>query len=269
MFELTYDEIARRVERKDAEAARALSTEAAPLADGWMTSAGDAAYLNRAAGFGFERPLTDEELDSLVEFFASRKLDAKVELSPFVHPSLLEGLAKRNFRLVGFENVQAITLRPSLRDANPVHGWPPGVTVEKVDPNDEHQVRQYVQVSGSGFLPEGTQMPDAFIEAGIRAVRHPTSDAYLARVDGEIAGGGGCESSLGVTVLFGTTVKPEFRRRGIQQALILARLQRGLELGSQLGVIMSRPGIPTERNATRLGFQMAYTRAVLVRPFAT
>jgi GNAT superfamily N-acetyltransferase len=60
-------------------------------------------------------------------------------------------------------------------------------------------------------------------------------------------------------------VKPAYRRRGIQQALIVARLERGRERGSRQAFIISGPGIPTERNATRLGFGMAYTRVVLVK----
>jgi hypothetical protein len=36
--------------------------------------------------------------------------------------------------------------------------------------------------------------------------------------------------------------------------------------GCILATISSRPGIPTERNALRLGFTMAYTKVILVRP---
>ena len=65
--------------------------------------------------------------------------------------------------------------------------------------------------------------------------------------------------------LFGTSVLPAFRRRGIQQALIAARLGRALSLEAELASITSHPGIPTERNAARLGFQLAFARSVLVK----
>jgi GNAT superfamily N-acetyltransferase len=65
--------------------------------------------------------------------------------------------------------------------------------------------------------------------------------------------------------LFGTSVLPAFRRRGIQQALIAARLGRALSLRADLASITSHPGIPTERNAARLGFQLAFVRSVLVK----
>ena len=65
--------------------------------------------------------------------------------------------------------------------------------------------------------------------------------------------------------LFGASVRPAFRRRGIQQALIAARLDRARSLGAELASVTSHPGIPTERNAARFGFQLAYVRAVLVK----
>lgn len=267
MIDGSFAEIARLFERKQAHAAVELGTESSPLADGWMAFGGRGSYVNKACGFGFSQEVTEAELDGLVAFFSSRGTEPKVELSPFAPPSLLEGLARRNFVLREFENVLFRPYREgdSLRTLLP-QGWPPGVSIERVDPSDEKAVREYVEVSGSGFIPEGEPLPEVFLEVGLKAARHPTSDAYVARVEGQVVGAGGCESSLGLTALFGTSVKPAWRRRGIQQALIIARLERGREQGSRLAVIVSRPGIPTERNATRLGFGMAYSRVVLVKP---
>ncbi|HSP78091.1 MAG TPA: GNAT family N-acetyltransferase, partial [Myxococcaceae bacterium] len=202
----------------------------------------------------------------LVHFFESRGVEPKVELSPFVAPRLLAGLAARGFVLSELENVlvRRLPLEEELRLALP-HGWPAGVDVERVDLTDEAAVREYVEVSGSGFLPEGERMPEVFLEAGFKAARMPGYDGFVARFGREVAGAGGCESGDGLTMLFGTSVKPAFRRRGIQQALIAARLRRARERGSELAIIVSRPGIPTERNAARLGFAMAYTRVVLVK----
>lgn len=87
----------------------------------------------------------------------------------------------------------------------------------------------------------------------------------MARIGREAVGAAGCQSSEGVTQMFGASVKPACRRRGIQQALIAARAEHGRTLGSRMAVIHSKPGIPTERNSARLGFQMAYVRAVLVK----
>jgi GNAT superfamily N-acetyltransferase len=266
MTDMDFSAIARLVERKQATSLLGLAREHAPLAEGWMIFGGAGSYLNKACGFGLERPLTDAELDGLVAFFAQRGAEPKVELSPFVPPALLASLAARGFVLREFENVLSYPLgQGDERQVLLPGGWPPEVTVERVDATDEAALREFIAVSNSGFLPEGAPVPEVFMESGLKLGQAPTYDCYVARVGREVVGAGGCESSDGSTTLFGTSVKPAYRRRGIQQALIAKRLERARERGSHLAVIISGPGIPTERNAARLGFRMAYTRAVLVK----
>lgn len=265
MDDWSFVEIARLVERKQANAVAELALESRPLAEGWLAFGGRGSYVNKACGFGFDRPITEPQLDEFVKFFTSRGVEPRVELSPFVSPALLEGLARRGFVLQRFGNVLARKIPQSgdLRALLP-RGWPAGLTIERVDPRDDAAVREYVEISESGFLAEGELLSQDLLEVGIKAVHRPTQDAFLARLGGEAVGAGGCESSEGVTALFGTSVKPAWRGRGIQQALMVARLERGRERGSQLAVIISGPGIPTERNAARLGFQMMYSRVYMV-----
>jgi GNAT superfamily N-acetyltransferase len=266
MNDWSFIDLARLVERKQAVAASELALESRPLAEGWLAFGGRGSYVNKACGFGLERPLTEAELDELVTFFTTRGVEPRVELSPFVPPSLLDGLAQRGFVLQRFGNVMA---RKLPENGNPRAllplGWPEGVTIVRVDPQDDAAVREYVEVSESGFLQDGEPLPNEFLELGIKAVRRSVQDAFVARLGREVIGAGGCESSGGVTALFGTSVKPAWRGRGVQQALIAARLERGRERGSKLAVIISGPGIPTERNAARLGFEMAYSRVTLVK----
>ncbi|HVG57363.1 MAG TPA: GNAT family N-acetyltransferase [Hyalangium sp.] len=266
MDDWSFVDIARLVERKQAATVAELARESCPLAEGWLAFGGPGAYVNKACGFGFDRPLTESELDELVTFFTSRGVEPRVELSPFAPPSLLASLAQRGFVLQRFGNVLARKIPPGdeLRALLP-HGWPAGLTIERVDPKEAAAVREYVEISESGFLAEGELLPKEFLEIGIKSVQRPSQDAFVARLGGEAVAAGGCESSDGVTVLFGTTVMPAWRGRGIQQALIVARLECGRDRGSRLAVIISGPGIPTERNAARLGFEMSYSRVTLVK----
>ncbi|TSC25937.1 GNAT family N-acetyltransferase [Corallococcus sp. Z5C101001] len=268
MNDVNLVEIARRFERKQATGAVALATESAPLADGWMAFGGVGAYVNKSCGYGYDREVTGAELDALVDFFSSRGVEPKAELSPFTPPALLRGLADRGFVLREFETVLYRPLRAGAGRVSQGQGAPAGLRIERVDPSDEAAVRRFVEVANSGFVPEGEAMPEVFFELGLKGARAPNTDSFVAWLEGVAVGAGGCESSEGLTSLFGTSVLPAYRRRGIQQALISARLERGLERGSDLAAIMSAPGIPTERNAMRMGFQMAYSRAVLVKPGA-
>ena len=56
----------------------------------------------------------------------------------------------------------------------------------------------------------------------------------------------------------------EFRRRGIQQALMAARLQACADAGCRIACIHSDPAVATARNARRLGFALAYTTVTVV-----
>jgi GNAT superfamily N-acetyltransferase len=266
MSEWSFVEIARLFERKQATGAVELAQESREIADGWMAYGGPGSYVNKACGFGFDQPVTDAQLDVLEAFFSSRGVEPRVELSPFAPPALVQSLARRGFVLQEFVNVLYRPLRAGEDPRRLPQGWPGEVRIERVDPTDEAAVREFVEVAGSGFLPEGEPMSPTFLDLGLRSVRHPDTSAFVARVGTVAAGAGSCETSGGLTCLFGTSVKPAFRRRGIQQALIAARLARGLEQGGTLAIIASGPGIPTERNATRLGFAMAYSRVALVKP---
>ncbi|RYZ41062.1 MAG: GNAT family N-acetyltransferase [Myxococcaceae bacterium] len=265
MSDVNLVEIARRFERKQAQAVVALATESAPLADGWMVFGGVGSYVNKSCGYGYDQEVTGAELDALVDFFSSRGVEPKAELSPFAPVPLLRGLAERGFVLSEFETVLYRPLVAGEDLGRPSRGAPPGLRIERIDPSDDAAVRLFAQVSGSGFVPEGEVQSEMFLELGARGARNPTTDSFVAWLDGVPVGAGGCETSEGLTSLFGTSVLPAYRRKGIQQALISARLARGLERGSDLAAIMSGPGIPTERNAMRLGFLMAYSRAVLVK----
>lgn len=267
MKDLDFTKIARAVERKQGTSLEGLAREVVPIAEGWMIFDTPGSPVNKVCGIGLGRELPESELDRLVTFFTERGAEPKIELSPFTSPALLEALGQRGFMLREFENVLVRNL-PEGEDLQALlpGGWPAGVSIDRVDPSNEAEVNEYIHVAFSGFLPEGMALPEGIVEFGRRCTRTRGYDLFVARAGGEVVGAGGCESGDGTTLLFGTSVKAAHRRRGIQQALIATRLQRARELGSWLAVITSRPGISTERNATRLGFGMAYSRAVLVKP---
>ena len=85
----------------------------------------------------------------------------------------------------------------------------------------------------------------------------------LAEADGEIIGAGKADVTEVVGGLFGLSVLPAWRRRGVQQALIVARLEALRERGCRWATISSEPGVATERNARRMGFELAYTKVDL------
>lgn len=98
----------------------------------------------------------------------------------------------------------------------------------------------------------------------MNAVMEPPRGLELRRVDA--ANEQEVREYAEVCALFGLSLLPEFRRRGIQQALIAARLNSASVRGARLATIGSKPGAETERNVRRMGFATAYTKPVMVRP---
>ena len=94
-----------------------------------------------------------------------------------------------------------------------------------------------------------------------------TTECYLARIDGRVVGGATLAVRGGIAGLFGASTLPEFRKRGVQTALLHARLRRAAEAGCEWAMSLAQPGSHSQRNITRLGFQTLYTRVKFERPW--
>ena len=68
-----------------------------------------------------------------------------------------------------------------------------------------------------------------------------------------------------VAQLTGAATAPEHRRRGVQTALLAARLADAADAGCDIAVVTTAPGSKSQQNVQRQGFHLLYTRAVLVR----
>jgi GNAT superfamily N-acetyltransferase len=189
-----------------------------------------------------------------------------VEVCPFAHPSLVKGLADRRFVLWGFETVFFRGVEGPVAPANPLGA---GIRVSLVDVQEDGPVWEYAAAVARGFVDAEHEPRAEDVALWVRCLRQPAVRAFAAWADGRIVGGGAMEVPMeagGAAALFGLSVLPQYRRRGVQQALIAARLDAARGAGAVVATIGSRPGVATERNARRLGFEVGYTRAILVRP---
>ncbi len=69
----------------------------------------------------------------------------------------------------------------------------------------------------------------------------------------------------GLAQLTGAATRPAHRRRGVQSALLAARLREAAEWGCDLAVVTVLPGSKSQQNAQRRGFELLYTRAIFRR----
>ena len=87
----------------------------------------------------------------------------------------------------------------------------------------------------------------------------------MALRHGQLAGGASYRISDGVAQLTGAATAPAHRRNGVQTALIAARLADAVVNGCDVAVITTQPGSKSQQNVQRRGFDLLFTRAVLLK----
>lgn len=245
--------------RRMASVLRDIGGPGAPVAGGWMSCDQPGSWANYAAGLGVDGPVAPEAIDELIAFYARHGRPAVVEVTPYQHRSLFQALAARRFVVADLET---LVYRPTT----PLPERPaiPGLRFRRVDPDDPRDIDAFVAVKGRVFHDDPATL-NGFEAITRRALRYHSTRAWLVEVDGVPAGCGALELHGTQGHLFGGGVLPAFRRRGLQQALIVHRVAAAAEEGAEIVLVGSDPGGTTERNALRLGFRPAYTQMMLKR----
>jgi GNAT superfamily N-acetyltransferase len=264
--------LAGRIERAEAQFIAACSDAAGrrlgdrdgfaiPIGGGIASYAEPDSPLNKVAGLGFADRLDRAELSTIERAFADRSAPVQVEIAGLADPGLLELLAERGYRLTSFENV----LGKALGGA--VEPLVPAAVDVTLSGHDDFGVWLDVVVEGSLHpdtegVPWAEEFPRAILENAERDAAGLVG-RYLARLAGVPAGGGSMRIADGIAQLTGAATAPAFRRRGIQSALLSARLADATAAGCDLAVITVQPGSRSQQNAQRRGFDLLYSRAVL------
>lgn len=89
---------------------------------------------------------------------------------------------------------------------------------------------------------------------------------YMARITGTIVGGAVLRIDEGVAQFSGAATLPAFRRRGVQTALLRARLADAARAGCDIGIVVTQPASKSQQNVQREGFWLLYARQLLVKP---
>ena len=262
-------DLARRIEAAEAELIVA-ATKAArrrgapglalPVGGGYGCFAEDGSPMNKVVGLGFDG-VPDDWAD--VEARLLRHGPVQVELSNLANPAVVALLSDRGFRLAGFEDVLGLALPvdpPSIRpdvEVRPTVAGELGAWVDVV-------VEGFAHPDGEG-VPSHEEFPRDVVERAERDFEAAGAVPYVALCAGAVAGGGSVRMTDGIAQLTGAATAPAFRRRGVQAALLAARLRDAAAAGCDLAVVTTAPGSTSQKNVQRKGFQLLYTRAVLVK----
>ena len=63
-----------------------------------------------------------------------------------------------------------------------------------------------------------------------------------------------------VAGLFGAGTRAQYRRRGVQSAMLQRRLEDAAEAGCDVAIVTTLPGSDSHRNVARRGFELMYTK---------
>jgi len=268
-------ELAARIERVEADLIRKASEAARrrrPESPGFtIEMAGAVASFaergspfNKIAGLGFGEFPRAGVFDEVELAFAAHASPIQVELANLADPATGVLLTESGYRLVGFENVLGLAIHDNLERVRT-----PGIEVRL---SGEDEFGAWVDVVSEGFAhpdEEGVPSHESFSRAVIANAERDFATAgvvrYAAVCDGVVAGGASFRIAEGVAQLAGAATLPAYRRRGIQSALLSARLADAASAGCDIAVVTTQPGSKSQQNVQRRGFDLLYTRAVLVK----
>ena len=267
--------LAQRIERAEAqfivEASAAARRRRAddvsfviPVAGGVASFAEAGSPYNKVAGLGFGGVPSPATLEEIERAYAAVGAPVQVELAHLADPAIGALLTERGYRLLLFDNVLGRVLR-----GEPKRVTPPGVEVR---PSGGEEFEAWLDIVLDGFAhPDSQEVagPDELPREVIARAAQDFSAAggirYIALRDGVIAGGARLRMAEGVAQLAGATTAPAHRRRGVQTALLSARLADAAAAGCDIAVVTTLPGSRSQQNVQRQGFDLLYARATLVR----
>src|SRR6185295_15239478 len=212
----------------------------------------DMPMFNRVLGLGVDEPATEDQLDRAIERYESAKVPRFfIEVSPTARPIFLnDWIGERGLSL--FNNWVKLT-----RDVNPM---PHALTTARIVEATPDRAADFARVVQIVFgLPEGL----AGWAAGL--VGRPNRRQFLALEHDKPVGVAALYCEGGWAEFGYAAVLPEASGKGIQAALIAARIKAARESGCRwismetAEETLEKPSYSL-RNARKMGFEVAYLR---------
>lgn len=228
------------------------------ICGGHMVFAGLGSPIGRATGLGLDQPLTGNDLDRIEQFYRERNAPSQVDLTPLHRPEVFEMFKERGYGIAELNNVLCRKLDPAEEFPTP-----PNYCQIRRSPMDEAEVAG--SIVENAFFPDGT--PEAF--RGLITPLYQMENAlpFVATIDGKpvACGTGLIIPEHKVFALCGAGTLAAYRRRGLQTALLRARMQAARDAGCEYSVVVTQGGTISQRNAERLGLRVAYSKVTVIK----
>jgi hypothetical protein len=228
------------------------------IGSAWMQCAGAHVVFDgidapttQTFGLGLFEELTPAALDCIERFFLDRGAEVMHEVSPMAGVPTLDLLCARNYRPFEISNVMYRRVEePAASDSGNIR-----VRVIELE-----EAPLWSSISTRGWTHEHPELEAFVAQMGAVIVAREHSPCFLAEIDGEPGAAGVLCLHKGVALFGGSSTVPELRRRGLQAALLEARMRYAFDHGCDLAMMVAEAGSNSQRNAERKGFRVAYTR---------
>jgi len=200
---------------------------------------------------GLFEELTPATLDTIESFFHSHAAPVLHEVSPFAGIEAQRLLCDRGYRPL---ELSSVLYRPVQLPAAPERS---NIAVRVIGPEE---TELWSRISARGWTHDHPELMEFMLEFGAVTAARKQTVCFLAEVDGQPGAAGALSIHEGVALFAGSSTVPELRRRGLQSALLEARMRYAVENGCDLAMMVALPGSDSQRNAERKGFHIAYTR---------
>jgi ribosomal protein S18 acetylase RimI-like enzyme len=253
--------------------ARRADALVAPVGGAAAVYGGPGEPFNKLAGLGFA-PFDEDVLADLEREFDARDAPLQVEFSALADPHVATRLACRGYHLVNFEHVLGLALTPAAVDRASIEyeaHLASGIRVRRTAVSES---ALWIDTVTTGFAHadvfDGPPSHESYGRETLERVyedfvRIPGLVSYVAHRDAALAGGGSLRIIDGLAQLCGAATLPDHRRRGVQSALLRARLIDAARQGCDVAVVTTQPGSKSQQNVQRAGFALLYARAIMVR----
>jgi GNAT superfamily N-acetyltransferase len=236
-----------------------------------MIFAGLGSPIGRAVGMGFSAPVSEADFDQLESFYYSRKAPSQLDYCPLSDPSVLEIARQRGYQLAELNNVLVCKIDAGKLDArklDPREEFPPEPAGFHIRPGRADEALAFSTIVRQSFFPDGGE-PAGFDEMLTPMFGFPGAITFVAEHEGKMVatGAGLIVPDHGIVALFGAATLKPYRNRGLQTAMLRRRLAVAAQQKCEYAVIVTLGGTTSMRNAERLGFSVAYSKATLIRDY--
>jgi hypothetical protein len=263
---------ARRIETAEAQlmhdmVSAAVGTARAPAAFVHELAGGTATFIrvgspmNKVIGVGLDAPVDEAALAAIEAAYRTAGEPCRIELATLADPRTYEQLMTRGYRLLGFENLLVRALTDAAATSSDIRIE--RATDATLAAFRDTLVDAFAHGDDTGVVVD-TFTRDAIADAVTDTLGTASIARYLAYRGDALAGAASMSVQGSIAMLAGSSTLAPHRRRGVQGALLARRLADARAAGATLATITTAPGTQSQANVMKLGFSLAYSRALLV-----